>query len=128
MEREALARGTYRLTTEGHKTMPGLGKRKLERFPLELPARIFVDCDGAGTDCLDAVTIDISAGGAFFHTDKPLPVGTQMEVDLILPLDELKKIEGKRANIKVKGAVIRTGERGMAILFDKKYRISPLAE
>jgi hypothetical protein len=53
-------------------------------------------------------------------------VGTEMQVDLVLPLDELKKIEGKRANIKLKGAVIRTGEKGMAIIFDKKYRISPM--
>lgn len=108
--------------------MPEFGKRKLERFPLELPARIFVNGEGKGADCLDAVTCDISAGGAFFHTDTPLPVGTEMYVDLVLPLDELKKIEGKRANIKVRGAVVRTGERGMAISFDKKYRISPMPE
>ena len=106
--------------------MPEFGKRKLERFPLELPARIFVGCEGEGADCLDAVTCDICAGGAFFYTDTPLPVGTKMDVDLILPLDELKKIKGKRASIKVKGAVIRTGESGMAISFDKKYQISPM--
>ncbi|TFG92731.1 MAG: PilZ domain-containing protein [Syntrophobacterales bacterium] len=107
--------------------MPKFGKRKLERFPLELPARIFVNGDGGEeADCLDAVTCDISAGGAFFHTDTPLPVGTEMDVDLILPLDEWKKIQGKRANIKVKGAVVRSGESGMAIIFDKKYRISPM--
>ncbi|MBA7564396.1 hypothetical protein ES708_06059 [subsurface metagenome] len=98
----------------------------MERFPLKLPARIFVNGEGGKADFLDVITSDISAGGAFFHTDKPLPVGTEMYVDMVLPLDELKKIEGKRANIKVKGAVIRTGERGMAISFDKKYRISPM--
>ncbi|MBN2397781.1 MAG: PilZ domain-containing protein [Deltaproteobacteria bacterium] len=108
--------------------MPAFGKRKLERFSLKLPARISVDSKEKEAACLDAVTSDISAGGAFFHTDTPLPVGTRMDVDLILPLDELKKIEGKRAKITVKGAVIRTGEQGMAICFDKKYRISPMAE
>lgn len=107
--------------------MPQLGKRKLERFPLKLPARIVVDCDGEEETCLDAITSDISAGGAFFHTDTPLPVGTQMQVDLILPLDELKKIEGKKARIEVKGSVIRTVEGGMAISFDRKYQISPIA-
>ena len=106
--------------------MPEFGKRKLERFPLKLPARIFVDGGEGEAALLDAVTSDISAGGAFFYTDTPLPVGTEMNVDLILPLDELKKIEGKRANIKVKGAVIRTGKKGMAIIFDKKYRISSM--
>ncbi len=106
--------------------MPEFGKRKLERLPLELPARIFVGGERQEADFLDAVTSDISAGGAFFHTDTPLPVGTEMYVDLILPLDELKKIKGKKASIKVKGAVVRTGVGGMAISFDKKYRISPM--
>ncbi|MDD5724481.1 MAG: PilZ domain-containing protein [Syntrophales bacterium] len=107
--------------------MPEFGKRKLERFPLKLPARIFVDGEGGEeAACFDATTSDICAGGAFFYTDTPLPVGTEMYVDLVLPLDELKKIEGRRANIKVRGAVIRTGKRGMAISFDKKYRISPI--
>lgn len=106
--------------------MPEFGKRKLERFPLELPARLFVNCEEEATDCLDVTTSDICAGGAFFYTDTPLPVGTEMFVDLVLPLDELKKIKGKRANIKVKGAVVRTGEGGMAISFDKKYHISPM--
>jgi c-di-GMP-binding flagellar brake protein YcgR len=108
--------------------MPAFGKRKLERFSLKLPARISVDCKDEEAACFEVITSDISAGGAFFYTDTPLPVGTRMDVDLILPLDELKKIEGKRANIKVKGAVIRTDEGGMAISFDRKYRISPIAQ
>ncbi|MBW2560606.1 MAG: PilZ domain-containing protein [Deltaproteobacteria bacterium] len=106
--------------------MPEFGKRKLERFPLKLPAHIVVDGEEKEAASLDAITSDISAGGAFFHTGTPLPVGTEMYVDLILPLDELKKIEGKRAKIKVRGTVIRTGEKGMAISFDRKYRISPM--
>ncbi len=107
--------------------MPEFGKRKLERFSLKLPARIVVNDNGNGAEngSLDAITSDISAGGAFFYTDTPLPVGTQMQVDLVLPLDELKKVKGKKAKIRVKGAVIRTGKQGMAICFDKKYRITP---
>ena len=108
--------------------MPELGKRKMERFSLELPAKISVVGEKDEPASLDAITSDISAGGAFFHTDQPLPVGTEMQVDLVLSLDELKKIEGKRASIKVKGAVIRIEGKGMAISFDKKYQISPLAE
>lgn len=102
-------------------------RRKMERFSLELPARI----SAVGEEepvFLESFTSDISAGGAFFQTSRPLPIGTKMNVDLILPLDELKKLEGKRANIKVKGAVVRIGEDGMAISFDKRYKISPVAE
>jgi len=110
--------------------MPGLGKRKMERFSLELPARILVvdEVKKEEPESLECLTCDISAGGAYFHTDQPLPVGTEMHIDLVLPLDELKKIEGKKASIKVKGAVVRIGEKGMAICFDEKYKISPLAE
>ena len=103
------------------------GQRKMERFSLELPAQMSVAGAGDSPD-FTAVTSDVSAGGAFFHTDKPLPIGTRMNVDLILPLDELKQLEGKRASIKVKGAVVRIGSKGMAISFDGKYHISPLAE
>jgi len=108
--------------------MPGLGKRKLERFSLELPARIYVIGDKDEPDSLAATTSDISASGAFFHTDKPLPLGTEMNIDLVLPLDELKKIEGKKASIKVKGAVIRIDESGMAISFAKGFQVSPIPE
>jgi c-di-GMP-binding flagellar brake protein YcgR len=95
-----------------------------------LPARISLVGEEKEPVSLDAVTSDISAGGAYFRTDKPLSVGvgTQMDVDLVLPLDELKKLEGKRARIKVKGAVVRITENGIAICFNKEYQISPLAE
>lgn len=110
--------------------MPELGKRKMERFSLELPARISITGKAKveEPESFECITSDISAGGAFFHTDKLLPVGTEMHVDLVLPLDELKKIKGKRARIKVKGAVVRMGEKGMAICFDEEYKISPMPD
>jgi hypothetical protein len=49
-------------------------------------------------------------------------------MDLILPLDRLKKLEGKRACIKVNGKVLRTGSEGMAIRFNKRYKIVPLED
>jgi len=106
--------------------MPVSGKRQMERFPLELPASISV----AGKKHIypiKALTSDVSAGGAFFQTDAPLPIGTRMNVDLVLPLDELKKMEGKRASIKLKGYVIRASNGGMAISFDRRYQIAPLS-
>jgi len=110
--------------------MDGLGKRRMERFSLGLPARISITgkAEKEEPESLECITSDISAGGAYFHTDQPLPIGTEMHIDLILPLDELKKIEGKKASIKVKGAVVRIGGKGMAICFDEEYKISPLSE
>ena len=65
------------------------------------------------------------SGGAYFHTTKPLPESTQVKMDLILPLDKLKKPEDdcKQAYIEVAGTVPRSESEGMAILFDADYQL-----
>ncbi|MFH1481123.1 MAG: PilZ domain-containing protein, partial [Pseudomonadota bacterium] len=77
---------------------------------------------------LDLMTEDISSGGAFFHTSDPLLEGTEVRIDLILPLDKLKKLKGKRACIKVNGKVLRKGSEGMAIVFNRRYKIIPMED
>jgi len=100
-------------------------KRSLPRLELELPAR--VSKTGSGdSGVLEIRTTDVSAGGAFFQTGKPAPIGTKLKIDLILPLDELKKIKGKNAHITLSGQVVRVSRKGMAVCFDKKYAIRPL--
>jgi hypothetical protein len=106
-------------------------KRKLERFDLKIPAKIKLadlSQDVRGEEIPDLMTNDISSGGAFFHTTKPLPKGTDISIDLILPLDKLKKLseDSLHALIKVTGTVIRTESGGMAISFDSNYQISPV--
>ena len=71
------------------------------------------------------MTSNICAGGGFFKTEKPLSAGTEVEIDLILPLDKFKNVKGKTSHINISGSVIRTDQQGMAICFDKRYRISP---
>ncbi len=106
-------------------------KRKLERFDLRIPAKIkLVDLsqDDRGEEIPDLTTSDISSGGAFFHTTKPLPKGTDIKIDLILPLGKLKKLseDSLHALIEVSGTVIRTESEGMAISFDRNYQIRPV--
>lgn len=108
-------------------------KRKLERFDLKIPAKIKLadlSQEDRGEEIPDLTTSDISSGGAFFHTTKPLPKGTDVKTDLILPLDKLKKLseDSLHALIKVTGTVIRTESGGMAICFDSNYQIRPLEE
>ena len=106
--------------------MNGADKRKMERFDLKLPAKVAL----AGHEDdppQEMTTKDVSAGGAFIHTEAPLPVGTEVRIELVLPLEELKKLEGKTAQIKVTGAVIRSNHRGMAVSFDHKFEIRPLS-
>lgn len=98
----------------------------MERFLLELPTDISTSERGAGTDVIHLSTSNVCAGGAYFRTGGILPVGTEVEVDLILPLDEMKKMESRRTLIKVTGVVVRTEEDGMAIRFDNEFKMVPL--
>ena len=101
--------------------------RRLERFDLQVPASIQVG-EGTNSQLHELVTKDLCAGGAFLHTDQPLPLGTEVKVELVLPLDKLRELTGKRALLKVKGAVIRTTESGMAICFESEYDLKSLAD
>ncbi|MBW2623862.1 MAG: PilZ domain-containing protein [Deltaproteobacteria bacterium] len=102
-----------------------VNNRRLERFNLRLPVTIEVVSDNEDHDrkVLNLLTQNACSGGAYFHTDQPLPEGTQVKIDLVLSIDTLKKIEGKQAFIKVNGSVIRTESNGMAICFDENYSI-----
>jgi hypothetical protein len=111
-------------------------KRGLERFDLEIPARIRKSISKKEEGTIDLLTSDISSGGAFFHTTKPLEEGTDVKIDLILPISGLyKKLdegsregEYKRAFIKISGKVLRAESRGMAIVFNEDYEIRPWHE
>jgi c-di-GMP-binding flagellar brake protein YcgR len=105
-------------------------KRKMERFDLELPAtlKLFdrkLKEDQAGSFNLQ--TVDISAGGALFYTDHAVPIGTEVKIDLILPLGELKKLEGRTAKINISGSVVRSDPSSIAVSFNEKYRITPIS-
>ncbi len=106
-------------------------KRGLERYDLEIPAKIKVAATYKEEETIDLLTSDISSGGAFFHTTQPLAEGTDVKIDLILPIaklcDKLEQGEGEyqHAYIKISGKVLRTESRGMAIVFNEDYEISP---
>lgn len=106
----------------------GREKRRLERFDLKVPAKIEVMTSEEDKETLDLFTTDICAGGAFFHTDQPLPEGTDVKIDLVLSLEEIKKLreDSSHACIKISGTVLRTESAGMAVCFKKNYKIQPL--
>ena len=100
-------------------------RRKLERFDLKISATIESMTSDQEKRLLNLLTSNICSGGAFFHTTQPLPEGSQVKIDLVLPLDNLKKLKDdcKQAYIMVTGRVLRSESEGMAILFDKNYLI-----
>jgi len=105
-------------------------KRILERFDLGLPATIELLTSAQEKSPLNLLTTNVCSGGAYFHTDQPLPHGTRVKIDLVLPLDKLKKLkdECKVAYIKVTGTVLRSESEGMAIFFDEEYHITGSAK
>lgn len=105
--------------------MARVEKRKMDRFSLELPALLSITDENGNQRSIEVMTGDICSGGAFFRTNTPFSVGTNVKMDLILPSDKFKKLGGKRSRINVSGSVIRTDELGIAVCFDKKYRIAP---
>ena len=100
-------------------------RRKLERFDLRVPAKIKMVGQNRGSEALNLMTKDICAGGAFFHTRDPVPKGAKVVIDLMLDRG-LRDGECIQAHIKVGGAVLRSDAAGMAICFDKSYKIVPL--
>ena len=89
-------------------------KRKMDRFVLELPARISVINESEKPWVFEAVSRNICAGGVFLQTDQPLTVGSVVEMNLILPLDNLPDMEDRRSRIEVAGTVVRSESEGMA--------------
>lgn len=83
--------------------------------------------EGRGEKIPNLMTSDICLGGAFFHITQPLPEGSQVKIDLILPLDNPKKYKDgwQQAHIKVTGTVLRSESTGMAICFNENYQIRP---
>lgn len=101
-------------------------RRKMERFPLKLKASLTTPDTDVQTTFTETITRDICAGGAFLQVDQPLPVGTSVHIDLILPLKGRKQQESKKSRIKVTGAVTRSMEGGMAVSFSGRYRLTPI--
>ena len=108
---------------------PTKERRRLERFNLHLQARIealLTHKKDTGPLILNLVTGDISSQGAFFTTEDSLEKGTQVKVDLMHAPERQKTSAIKQALIHVTGTVLRTAPAGMAVVFDKGYRFSPL--
>ena len=101
-------------------------KRKVERFDLELEAFVSIPGEADRTDKGNLVTRDVSMNGVYLVTDAPLPVGSKVNVDMILTLGGRKKQNAQQAWIKASGKVLRTDNQGMAVSFDDQSRILPL--
>ena len=103
-----------------------MDRRKYERFSLILAAktRLLNDKKKEDIEIFDLYTKNICAGGAFLSTLQPVPLGRQVKIDLVLHSETIQSLTKKRAHITVKGKVIRTESTGIAVCFDKRYKIT----
>jgi hypothetical protein len=96
-------------------------KRRAERFNLQVASIVAVEEPDETGITIDLVTRDISASGAFFNTVEPLPLGTDVKIKMVFPLEEFRKLEGDTVVISTSGTVARTDDHGMAIAFNGDY-------
>jgi hypothetical protein len=76
---------------------------------------------GQEEETFDLLSRDVSAGGAFFPTDKTIPKDTKVKLRLTLSSERVKELTGTQGFLEIRGTVLRTGPNGMAICFDENY-------
>ncbi|MEK6202014.1 MAG: PilZ domain-containing protein [Desulfobulbaceae bacterium] len=113
-------------------------RRDQERFSLSVQTKVTAESRSGSTPVFEFVTADISAGGAFIATSRPLPIASKVRLEFFLSLEELSQLrfvlareslklwEGERAWVTATGVVIRAEKEGGAIIFDQNYQISPI--
>lgn len=113
-------------------------RREQKRLSLSLQTKVTAESRTGSTPMLEFVTADISPGGAFIATSRPLPIASKVRLEFFLSLEELAQLrfvvakeslkawEGERAWVTATGVVIRVDKEGAAIIFDQNYQISPI--
>jgi len=98
-------------------------KRKYERFDLRLPATIEA---GDGSVPIQTHTRDISAGGACFEPSEAMGSGVRLNIEIVITNEALARITGSQPKIKIKGSVVRSDQKGVAVSFEGNEKIIPL--
>ena len=114
-------------------------RRLQERFTLDLQAKLTAAADSSGEKVEDETTAaNISSGGAFLTTQFNIPLATRVYVEFLVDLeqlrklrfvlsaDSLKKLTGQDIWVKATGVVIRLEDKGIAIIFDQDYQLTPM--
>jgi len=103
-------------------------KRKLQRFDLKIPSKIESLSQSSKTDTVELLTSNVCSGGAYFKTNQPLAVGTEIKIDLFLPLNKFKQVKSicEKVHINLRGIVLYSNPHGMGVCFDEKYKMRQL--
>jgi hypothetical protein len=115
-------------------------RRQQQRFFLDLQVKISTETKtGEVLFHEETTTANISSGGAFILTDHKFSLASTVQLEFFLAFEDLEKLrfilsvaslraayKGKHVWVKATGVVIRTEEKGIGIIFDTDYQISPM--
>lgn len=106
-------------------------KRRLERYNLQVPARLWPQLPDEAARKL--VTQDISSAGAFFKNEACLPIGIRVRLEMMLDVSAIKKLPASHCGtvlVSVTGKIVRSGREraGIGVRFDKAFTMRPSKE
>ena len=114
-------------------------RRLQQRFSLDLQVKISAETvTGKEGFHEETIAANISSGGAFIVTNRKIPIASRVQMEFFLAFEDLEKLQfilsveslrvcqGKHVWVKASGVVIRTEEKGIGIIFDTDYQISPM--
>lgn len=113
-------------------------RREQERYSLHLQAKISYRHTKDAATVYDTVAANISAGGAFLTTSHDFPIASKVKIEFylnvddlkrlkfIISLDTLKKLTSKYTWVVARGIVIRKEGKGVAVIFDTNYQLTPM--
>ncbi len=114
-------------------------RRDQERFSLQLKVKFSTKSDIEEKKTKqETIAANISSGGILLVTRQQLPLASKVYLEFLIGIDDLKKlrfilsldrlksISGKKTWVKATGIVIRCDEKGLGIIFDQDYQLSPL--
>ena len=108
--------------------MDDMDRRKSRRYELDLIVNVTIDNKRVDSLRFVSRTKNISSGGAYLVAEAAPIKGTSVQLELFLAIDRLLALIGERQKVKVrvKGQVLRTCDEGIAVRFNKGYKITTL--
>ena len=104
-------------------------QRSSERFKLAVPVQLKLPTNSTTPKNLwETTAMDISSTGAFVESDHPLEIGSELELNIDIPLTALKKLTGDRAKVTIKAKVVRNSLQGMGLSFDQFCEFQYMSE
>ena len=104
-----------------------MDQRTQQRFPLKLKALVSRNTPNQPDDSIEVLTKDISCQGAYLEMDNPLMNGSEISLQLFLPISEMGYSLEHGPVITASGAIVRHGADGVGVQFDTEAVLSAIS-